>query len=296
MDRQSGEAFWAGEATLNTTYVPYFNAIAVCAPVNVLVNDSTDGTYSISIKADAAASGALNIQHQGGSGIVGLSIETLGDFKTSEVIEVVLSLPPGQFNYAELDYTNSDLVINNTFNATKAEIANNGDGTVLIPRGLDTSLNKVSTTGAGDLLMRGNGSYSELFSAGSGKRYLSGLTGQINVKQDGTGIVAVNPGNGATSIAGVNTGLQALSYTQGNCTVGRDPDIGPAMVGDACTHVPSFTVPAYKIQWTCGIAVKGDFWCAGGGKSGPPNVTQIPCTAAEEELTMFTLDAETEGQ
>ena len=47
---------------------------------------------------------------------------------------------------------------------------------------------------AGDLIMRGNGSYSELFSGGSGNRYLSGLTGQINVKHDGSGSVEVNPG------------------------------------------------------------------------------------------------------
>ena len=33
--------------------------------------------------------------------------------------------------------------------------------------------------------MRGKGTYSELFSDGSGNRYLSGLQGQINVKQDG---------------------------------------------------------------------------------------------------------------
>lgn len=52
---------------------------------------------------------------------------------------------------------------------------------------------------AGDLVMRGNGSYSELFSDGSGNRYLSGLTGQIRVKHDGTGYVVVNPSTGRPS-------------------------------------------------------------------------------------------------
>ena len=47
---------------------------------------------------------------------------------------------------------------------------------------------------SGDLVMRGKGTYSELFSDGSGNRYLSGLQGQINVKHDGSGSVNVQPG------------------------------------------------------------------------------------------------------
>lgn len=139
--------FAIGQITLNTTYLSYFNAIAVCAPVNVLVNESTDGSYSISVKADAAASDALIIQQQGGSGIVGLTVESQGDFSSSRPIEITLSLPPGQFNYAELDHTNSDLVINNTANASKIEVVNAGDGTVLIPYGVNAPLNKISVVG-----------------------------------------------------------------------------------------------------------------------------------------------------
>lgn len=47
---------------------------------------------------------------------------------------------------------------------------------------------------SGDLVMRGNGTYSELFSAGSGNRYLSGFQGQLNIKHDGSGSVGVDPG------------------------------------------------------------------------------------------------------
>ena len=47
---------------------------------------------------------------------------------------------------------------------------------------------------SGDLVMGGKGTYSELFSDGSGNRYLSGLQGQINIKHDGSGSVHVQPG------------------------------------------------------------------------------------------------------
>ncbi|CAK0737066.1 hypothetical protein CVIRNUC_000849 [Coccomyxa viridis] len=281
----------AGQTTSNTTYFTYFESLSVCAPVSVLVNQSADGKYSITVDADAAANKALVISYQGGKG---LGIESLGDFNSSNPIKITLSLPPGVFNYAELDYTNSDLVIDNTFSKDKGEIANNGDGTVIVNKGMDGSLNKVSIVGSGDLVMRGKGTYSELFSDGSGNRYLSGLQGQINIKHDGSGSVNVQPGTGYTNIGGVDTGTGSVSYTQGNCTVRKDPDAGPAMVGNACTQVGSMSVPPQTIRWTCGIAVKGDYACGGGGLGGPPSVTKIPCSAPQNSLTMFTLNTQTE--
>ena len=134
----------AGQTTSNTTYFPYFESLSVCAPFNVLVNESTDGRYSITVDADANTTKALTISYQGG---VGLGIESLGDFSSSNPIEITLSLPPGIFKYSELDYTNSDLVINNTFSKDKGEIANNGDGNVIIARGMNGNLNKVSIVG-----------------------------------------------------------------------------------------------------------------------------------------------------
>lgn len=136
-----------GQTTLNTTYLRYFNALTVCAPFNVLVTESTDGRYSVAVDADAATTKALRISSSGGSGITGLAIESQGDFNSSNPIKVTLSLPPGQFTYSELDYANSDLVINNVFNTSKGEIANNGDGSVIIPRGMNGDLNKVSIVG-----------------------------------------------------------------------------------------------------------------------------------------------------
>ncbi|CAL5218430.1 g111 [Coccomyxa viridis] len=200
----------------------------------------------------------------------------------------------GQFSYSELDYTNTDLVINNTFSSQKGEIANNGDGTVIVARGMDGSLNKVSIVGSGDLVMRGNGTYSELFSAGSGNRYLSGFQGQLNIKHDGSGAVKVNPGSKSLMIGGVNTGDSPVSYTKGNCTVRKDPNAGPAMVGNACTQVNSVSVPRMSVLWTCGIAVQGDYACGGGGAGGPPSVTKIPCSVPQSSLTMFTLDSTTQ--
>ena len=134
----------AGQTASNTTYFTYYESLSVCAPVNVLVNQSTDGKYSITVDADAAANKALIISYQGGKG---LGIESLCDFNSSNPIKITLSLPPGVFNYAELDYTNSDLVIDNTFSKDKGEIANNGDGTVIVNKGMDGSLNKVSIVG-----------------------------------------------------------------------------------------------------------------------------------------------------
>lgn len=45
-------------------------------------------------------------------------------------------------------------------------------------------------------MINGAGQYTEMFSAGSGNRYLSGFKGQINVKHDGSGAVYINPSSG----------------------------------------------------------------------------------------------------
>ena len=36
------------------------------------------------------------------------------------------------------------------------------------------------------------------------------------------------------------------------------------MVGNACAQVNSVSVPRVSVQWTCGIAVQGDYACGGG--------------------------------
>ena len=71
--------------------------------------------------------------------------------------------------------------------------------------------------------MRGKGTYSELFSDGSGNRYLSGLQGQINIKHDGSGSVSVQPGTSEFThcslrlhqllINGLRTWLRCTFYT-----------------------------------------------------------------------------------
>ena len=45
--------------------------------------------------------------------------------------------------------------------------------------------------------MRGKATYSEVFSAGSGNRYISGFQGQLNIKHDGNGTFMVDPMSGA---------------------------------------------------------------------------------------------------
>ncbi len=49
----------------------------------------------------------------------------------------------------------------------------------------------------------------------------------------------------------------------------QDPNAGPAMVGNACTQVNSVSVPRMSVQWTCGIAVQGDYACGGGMSLSP---------------------------
>ena len=45
--------------------------------------------------------------------------------------------------------------------------------------------------------MRGKATYTEVFSAGSGNRYVSGFQGQLNIKHDGNGTFMVDPMTGA---------------------------------------------------------------------------------------------------
>jgi hypothetical protein len=55
----------------------------------------------------------------------------------------------------------------------------------------------VCTLRSGTVMARGAATYTELFSAGSGNRYLTGFQGQINIKHDGSGSVGVSPASGA---------------------------------------------------------------------------------------------------
>lgn len=54
---------------------------------------------------------------------------------------------------------------------------------------------------SGDVLMRGKATYTEVFSAGSGNRYVSGFQGQLNIKHDGSGSFLVDPMTGALHLA-----------------------------------------------------------------------------------------------
>lgn len=275
------------QGSAQTTYYSYVESLTVCAPINVYINSSTDGKYAVTVDADSVVRKALKITYQG----KGLGIETFGDFESSNPIKITFSLPPGILQYVEADYSHSDLAIDTVFSNEKGEIANNGNGRIIIPKGMNGDLVKVSTVGSGDVVITGTGRYAEVFSAGSGNRYVSGFTGQINVKHDGSGAVLISPSSGSVNIGGVNTGSGPVSYAQGNCTVRKDPDAGPAMVGDACTKVSSISVPSQTVYWTCGIVVKGDYACGGGGLGGPPSVSSIPCATQQNGLIMMSTEA-----
>ena len=49
---------------------------------------------------------------------------------------------------------------------------------------------------SGVVVMKGSATYTQLFSAGSGPRYMSGFQNQVIVQQDGNGTVAVEPAMG----------------------------------------------------------------------------------------------------
>ena len=87
---------------------------------------------------------ALQITYTGNNSI---GVESFSSFNSSLPIEITLSLPKGQLQYIELDYTNSSIAIDNSFSQTKGEIANNGNGDVLVTGGMDGNLAKVSAVG-----------------------------------------------------------------------------------------------------------------------------------------------------
>lgn len=134
----------AVQTTVNVTTFPYYESLTVCAPINVLITTAKDGKYSLTVDADPDVQKALLISYSGGKG---LGIETSGDFQTSNPIKIILSLPPQTMQYIELDYSNSDLAVDNSFSNEKGEIANNGNGNVIITKGLDGDLAKISTVG-----------------------------------------------------------------------------------------------------------------------------------------------------
>jgi CRISPR/Cas system CMR-associated protein Cmr3 (group 5 of RAMP superfamily) len=140
----AGSTAQAQQTITNTTTYPFFNSLTVCAPINVLISESTDGKYTLTVDADPEVQEALVISYSGG---VGIGIETEGDFQSSNPIKITLAMPPGALQYIELDYTNSDVAIDVPFDKLKGEIANNGNGNVIVTRGMDGALAKISTVG-----------------------------------------------------------------------------------------------------------------------------------------------------
>lgn len=134
----------AQQGRTTVQFYPYFESLAVCAPVNILINQSTDGKYSISLNADDAVRQALVFDYDGGKG---LGIESVGSFKSSNPIKITISLPANVLQYVELDYTNSDITIDVPFALSKGEIANNGNGRVIVTGGMDGGLAKISSVG-----------------------------------------------------------------------------------------------------------------------------------------------------
>ena len=69
------------------------------------------------------------------------------------------------------------------------------------------------------MIVRGAAPYMELFSAGSGNRYLTGFKGQINVKHDGSGFVGISPSTGAQPHQQTLSSLLTAAYS--SCILSR---------------------------------------------------------------------------
>lgn len=139
----AGSHAQTSQGSAQTTYYPYLESLTICTPINVYINSSTDGKYALTVDADSAVRKALLVSYQG----KGLGIESFGDFESSNPIKITFSLPPGVLQYIEADYTNSDIAIDTTFSKEKGEIANNGNGRIIVSKGMDGDLVKVSTVG-----------------------------------------------------------------------------------------------------------------------------------------------------
>ena len=67
-------------------------------------------------------------------------------FNSSQPIKITVRLPEGVLQYTELNFVNSDLLINVTFSKSKGEIVKRGNGTMVIT-GLNSDLAKFSVAG-----------------------------------------------------------------------------------------------------------------------------------------------------
>ena len=76
----------------------------------------------------------------------GLGIASNLTFNSSQPIKVTVRMPEGVLQYTEINFVNSDLLVNVTFSKSKGEIVKRGNGTMVIS-GLNSDLAKFSVAG-----------------------------------------------------------------------------------------------------------------------------------------------------
>jgi hypothetical protein len=98
--------------------------------------------YEVVVEAEAPVRQSLAIDVNG----KGLGIASNLTFNSSQPIKVTVRMPEGVLQYTEINFVNSDLLVNVTFSKSKGEIVKRGNGTMVIS-GLNSDLAKFSVAG-----------------------------------------------------------------------------------------------------------------------------------------------------
>jgi hypothetical protein len=285
-----------------------FRAVAICAPVSVLISDSPDGqSFYAQLSGPAAALDALtfnptrhSLQIETKAGVDGKSFSVPGD---GPPLTVELRLPPGILSYVERVHAPGDTVVTATWNPWQAEVSSSAQSGVILAGGMGLeggASAKVSLAGPGPAVVSGPAGRWEVFAAGPGAAvHVGGPSKYVFVKVDGGAGVTVAPAGGNVTVAGwvgsaPGTRLD-LGGGVGECAAHADGWVPPpgsppgAMPPPAC-GVGSVSPPAVSPTWTCGVEVVGEWTCAGGGAGAVPAVRQGDCgerrgmpTVAEEK-------------
>jgi len=267
-----------------------FRAVAICAPVAVLITDAPDGkTFEALVSGPAPAVGALAFTPTRHS----LQVETAGSagFVLGSPLTVELRLPPGILSYVERVHAPGDTVIAATWDPWQAEVSSSAQGGVIVSGGMGAvgagASAKVSLAGPGPAIVSGPASRWEVF-AGSpgGAVHVSGPTKYVVVKVDGGASVTVAPASDNVTVAGWVGAAPGttlfLGGGRGDCQAHSDawtapprspPGAAPPPACGAGSAAPPSAAPA----WTCGVEVRGDWACGGGGRGAVPSMAPAPC-------------------
>lgn len=250
-----------------------FNSVQVCTPFSVLVSSSEDSSYGISVDADSDVRRAIKASVSNQQ----LSLETSGNFRTSNPIKVTVLMPKGALESisANSPFTSS-VKVQSGVAADGLAVTAGGAGSVTLTD-LDNSRLSISKTGAGTVVASGRADSVSVNGQGVGTVYLKGAIKDAEFTLSGVTKAAIDSSDGGLQIRGDLSQLSKVTYTQGACNIQSDSPFGSGFpfgglnmdsMFAGCDQVQSIDVPSLA-EWTAGIDVSGSFTCNGehGGSS-----------------------------